>query len=296
MPFPCRNFWRSGCSHRCWDDSRRLGSPTRSWRSCHNTICFGAICGFSNRSPHCRLYYWHEKGLAIAHVGSDPIRRARIVDGSRRRWNIEKDLLRRRAITRGHTLPPKPPLQFFLKTLFITTLFRPLRMLIFEPSVSSLSSYVSLVFGVMFAFFDAYPSFSQAVYSFNLGQVGLTFVSVVIGFLFAALTSITINKTLFEKARKEAWPGKMPPPEKRLYVSMVGSVRIPVPLFWYVTTSLGFIDLNPLMSTKGSPGPRKLLFIGLFPFLAGIPFGWGNVCLYVSAILLFLTYKTPTKR
>ena len=165
----------------------------------------------------------------------------------------KKELLRRRAIARGQTLPPKPPITDFLKSLFVITLFRPLRMLMLEPIVSSLSIYVSFVFGVMFAFFDAYPYVFQTVYGFSLGQVGLTFVSIVVGFLFAVLTSVTINKTLFDKARKEAGPGKMPPPEKRLYVSMVGSVGIPVSLFWYATTFPGWINLALLKFTKGSP-------------------------------------------
>ncbi|KAF6220300.1 hypothetical protein HO133_003432 [Letharia lupina] len=175
----------------------------------------------------------------------------------------KKELLRRRAIARGHTPPPKPPTTAFLKALFVITLFRPLRMLIIEPIVSSLSLYVSFVFGVMFAFFDAYPYVFQSVYAFSLGQVGLAFVSIVIGFLFAVLTSIVINKTLFEKSRKEAGPGILPPPEKRLYVSMVGSVGIPVSLFWFAWTAKASIHW-------------------IVPILAGIPFGWGNVCLFLK--------------
>ncbi|KAF6232466.1 hypothetical protein HO173_009346 [Letharia columbiana] len=185
----------------------------------------------------------------------------------------KKELLRRRAIARGHTPPPKPPTTAFLKALFVITLFRPLRMLIIEPIVSSLSLYVSFVFGVMFAFFDAYPYVFQSVYAFSLGQVGLAFVSIVIGFLFAALTSIVINKTLFEKSRKEAGPGILPPPEKRLYVSMVGSVGIPVSLFWFAWTAKASIHW-------------------IVPILAGIPFGWGNVCLFLGTTTYLIdTYK-----
>ena len=194
----------------------------------------------------------------------------------------KKELLRRRAITGGHALPPKPPIKVFLKSLFIITLFRPLRMLIFEPIVGSLSLYVSFVFGVMFAFFDAYPYVFQTVYAFSLGQVGLAFLSIVVGFFFAALTSITINKTLFEKAKKEARPGKMPLPEKRLYVSMVGSVGIPVSLFWYDTISFGCIDFGLSNVYKRFAWTAKASIHWIVPILAGIPFGWGNVCLFVS--------------
>ena len=144
----------------------------------------------------------------------------------------KKELLRRRAKERGMQSPPKPPLKIALKTLFVVTLFRPLRMLFVEPIVGSITLYVSFVFGVMFAFFDAYPYVFESVYGFSLGQVGLAFIGIVIGIFLAIFTFIGITKTLYEKAKHAAGPGKLPPPEERLYVSMVGSIGIPISLFW----------------------------------------------------------------
>ena len=144
----------------------------------------------------------------------------------------EKELLRRRALARGIFTSPKPSTKTALNMIFTIILFRPLRMLLIEPIVAYIIFYVSFVFGVMFAFFDACPYVFHSLYGFSLGQVGLAFLGIVVGICLAAFTFVVIDETLYAKAKARAPPGKPPPPEERLYVSMLGSVGIPVSLFW----------------------------------------------------------------
>ena len=145
---------------------------------------------------------------------------------------LEKELLRRRALAQGIFTSPKPSTKTALKMIFTVILFRPLRMLLIEPIVAFIIFYVSFVFGVVFAFFDAYPYGFHSVYGFSLGQVGLAFLGIVVRICLAAFTFVVIDKTLYAEAKARAPPGKPPPPEERLYVSMLGSVGIPVSLFW----------------------------------------------------------------
>jgi len=144
----------------------------------------------------------------------------------------KKELLRRRALKRGVPGPPKPPAKAALKALFTVILFRPLRMLFMEPIVGSITLYVSFAFGVLFAFFDAYPYVFVGVYNFSPGEVGLAFLSIIIGVCFAVATFVVVDNTLYAKAKLRAPEGKMPPPEERLYISMFGSLGIPISLFW----------------------------------------------------------------
>ncbi|MCJ1281516.1 hypothetical protein MMC26_000836 [Xylographa opegraphella] len=146
----------------------------------------------------------------------------------------KKELLRRRAHERGLPVPPKPPALVALKMLFVITLFRPIRMLFVEPIVMSISIYVSFAFGVLFAFFVAYPNVLGNVYGFSLGQTGLAFIAIIIGVILAGVTFAILDKTFYAKAKARAPAGKTPPPEERLYTSMLGSLGIPVGLFWYV--------------------------------------------------------------
>ncbi len=144
----------------------------------------------------------------------------------------KKELLRRRALKRGVPPPPKPPAKAALKALFTVILFRPIRMLFMEPIVGSITLYVSFAFGVLFAFFDAYPYVFMGVYKFSFGEVGLAFLGIILGICLAVITFVLIDKTLYAKAKERTPEGKMPPPEERLYISMLGSLGIPISLFW----------------------------------------------------------------
>jgi len=83
---------------------------------------------------------------------------------------LEKELLRRRALARGIFTSPKPSTKTALKMIFTITLFRLLRTLLIEPIVAFIIFYVSFMFGVMFAFFDAYPYFFIAYMVSVLGK------------------------------------------------------------------------------------------------------------------------------
>ena len=195
----------------------------------------------------------------------------------------KKELLRRRALERGVPSAPKPPAKVALKGLFTVILFRPLRMLLMEPIVGSITLYVSFAFGVLFAFFDAYPYVFTGVYKFSFGQVGLAFLGIIVGICLAVVTFVIVDKTLYAKAKQRAPQGKMPPPEERLYISMLGSLGIPVSLFWYVYTfsihsaACIYVNLRFAWTARAS-------IHWIVPILAGIPFGWGTVCLFVRNI------------
>jgi MFS family permease len=144
----------------------------------------------------------------------------------------KKEILRRRAKLQGLPGPPKPQPLVALKTFLVITILRPLRMLVTEPIVEFISLYHAFAYGLLFAFFSSYPYIFGSIYDFNEGQVGLAFLGIFIGTLLAVATFGIVDKTLYQTAKKNASPGTLPPPEKRLYTSMIGSFGIPVGLFW----------------------------------------------------------------
>lgn len=182
----------------------------------------------------------------------------------------QKIILKRRALKRGMSPPPKPPLKDALKTLLTVTLFRPIHMLLFEPMISWISIYVAFVFGILYAFFDAFPYVFVNYYGFTLGQVGLTYFGVILGYCFGAITFVVVDSTIYAKAkRRVVGEGKIPPPEERLYSCMIGSIMMPISLFWFAWTANSG-DIHWIV-----------------PVLAGVPFGWGLVLLFVSSWLIF---------
>ena len=182
------------------------------------------------------------------------------------RETYAKQILKKRAQTRGLQGPPKPPPKEALKQLLLITLLRPLHMLLTEPIVGWFSLYVAFAFGILFGLLDAYPYVFVNVYEFTLGQVGLTYLGIVVGILLGAMTFAIIDKTLYAKAKaRAAGSGKIPPPEERLYACMLGSIALPVSMFWFGWTSRASIHW-------------------IVPVLAGVPFGWGLVLLFVSVL------------
>ncbi|RPB02671.1 MFS general substrate transporter [Choiromyces venosus 120613-1] len=176
----------------------------------------------------------------------------------------KKTIFARRARARGITLPLGPSGAEGLKLILTVTLFRPIHMLFTEPIVAAISLYIAFVFGVLFEFFASYPYAFTRVHSFDSGEVGLAFLGLLVGLIASVATFEICNKTLYSKAVGEAkLRGGRAAPEHRLYASMLGSFGIPISLFWF------------------SWSMRKDVH-WISPILAGIPFGWGNLCLFLG--------------
>jgi MFS family permease len=186
------------------------------------------------------------------------------------RETSKKIILSKRAKARGEPGPPKPPLMAMMKQLLVVTLIRPLKMLVAEPIVMAWALYHSFAFGVLFAFFDSYPYVFIRTYGFTFGQVGLAFLGIAIGTILAVLTFIVIDKTIYQKKKQAAAPGR-PAPEERLYTSMLGAFGVPIALFWFAWTARPEVHF-------------------MAPIAAGVPFGWGIVTLFVSFFSLLKSF------
>ncbi|KAK0335880.1 hypothetical protein LTR59_011854 [Friedmanniomyces endolithicus] len=185
----------------------------------------------------------------------------------------KKVILQRRAKRLNIPPPPTPPMSALtqLKILVTITIARPLVMLATEPIVMFFSLYNAFTFSVLFAFFAAYPYTFETVYGFNTWQYGLTFLGIGLGVILAVLTNIVIDRLIYTKKTAQALKeGRhMAAPEHRLYCAMVGSVGIPIGLFWFAWSARADVHW-------------------ISPVLAGIPFAWGNLCVFMSAAMYLI--------
>ncbi|KAK0910553.1 hypothetical protein LTR57_015809 [Friedmanniomyces endolithicus] len=185
----------------------------------------------------------------------------------------KKVILQRRAKRLNIPPPPTPPMSALtqLKILVTITIARPLVMLATEPIVMFFSLYNAFTFSVLFAFFAAYPYTFETVYGFNTWQYGLTFLGIGLGVILAVLTNIVIDRLIYMKKTAQALKeGRhMAAPEHRLYCAMVGSVGIPIGLFWFAWSARADVHW-------------------ISPVLAGIPFAWGNLCVFMSAAMYLI--------
>ena len=184
----------------------------------------------------------------------------------------KKVILLQRAKRTGLPPPPKLPSGWAgIKFLLVVTLMRPIRMLFSEPIVFFMSLYTAFNFAVLFVFFAAIPYTFKTVYHFETYQSGLVFLAFGLGVLLSVGTTIALDRTLYTKHHKKAIEaGKtMAEPEHRLYAAMLGSLAIPIGLFWFAWTARSDVHW-------------------IVPILGTIPFAWGNLGIFTAAALYLI--------
>ncbi|KAL2220367.1 putative MFS multidrug transporter [Thermoascus aurantiacus ATCC 26904] len=140
-------------------------------------------------------------------------------------------------------------------------LVRPFQLLFLEPIVLFISIYMSVLYGLLYMFFVAYPIVYQKGKGYNAGITGLMFIPLAIGVFMSAWCAPFVNKHYLKISAK--YNGK-PPAEMRLIPMMVSCWFIPIGLFIFAWTSYPHVH-----------------WIG--PAIGGLPVGFGFIFLYNSA-------------
>ena len=147
--------------------------------------------------------------------------------------------------------------------VMIVTLKRP-GQLFFEVLVFLVTIYMSVIYGLLYMFFFAYPVIFGEGKGWTDHMIGLTFIPIAVGVILSSVIAPWINKDYLKRAQPYLDRGEVPPPELRLIPMMVGCWFVPVGLFIFAWTSY----------------PR-LIWVG--PTLAGLPCGFGFLLLYNAA-------------
>ncbi|OAP58368.1 hypothetical protein AYL99_07458 [Fonsecaea erecta] len=141
-------------------------------------------------------------------------------------------------------------------------LLRPLQLLFLEPIVLLISLYMSVLYGLLYMFFVAYPIIYVEGKGWSEGSTGLMFIPLALGVVLSAVCSPLVNKHYLSICAK--YPDGKPPAEARLIPMMLSCWLIPVGLFIFGWTSY------PDVSYWG-------------PMMGGFPVGFGFIFLYNSA-------------
>ncbi|KAL4399740.1 transmembrane transporter [Malassezia pachydermatis] len=160
---------------------------------------------------------------------------------------------------RYKTAQEKEPMDF--REVLTVSLLRPLEMLVMEPILIAFSLYLCLVYALLYLMFFAYPIIFEEGHGFNPLQVGLCFISLIIGILLS-ITFVWLVTEPLTKRRIEA--RGYPVPEDRLLLMFVGAIALPISLFILAWTSM------PSVHWSGA-------------LVAGMPTGASFVMLYISA-------------
>jgi multidrug resistance protein len=140
-------------------------------------------------------------------------------------------------------------------------LIRPFQLLFGEMIVFLISVYMSVLYGLLYMFFVAYPIIYQVGKGYSAGITGLMFIPIALGVLCSAACAPMVNKNYIKLSEKH---GGKPPAEVRLIPMMCSCWFIPIGLFIFAWTSY------PHLSWVG-------------PAIGGFPVGFGFIFLYNAA-------------
>jgi len=116
----------------------------------------------------------------------------------------------------------------------VEALWRPFQLIIMDPSIAFTAVYTAIIYGIFYSFFEAFPLVYNEMYGFNLGELGLTFLSVTVGVI---LSLAWYWWYIYARVEPSIRANGLGAPERRLIPALVVTFFVPVGLFLFGWTS-----------------------------------------------------------
>jgi hypothetical protein len=162
-------------------------------------------------------------------------------------------VLKRKAVTlRSETgddrwYAPIERLDRSITQTIMRSVYRPFLLLTLEPMCLNLCLFSSIILGVLYLFFGAFVLVFENNHGFQLWQVGLTFLGMLVGMMIGIATDPLWHKNYVRLVRRREEMGGEPggsEPEFRLPPAIAGAILVPVGLFsfgWTTYSSVHWI-------------------------------------------------------
>jgi len=124
------------------------------------------------------------------------------------------------------------------------SLLRPFQLLIFEFMVLNLCLFSAILLGILYLFFGTFPLVFRNAHGFNLWQVGLSFLGILVGTLMAGAVDPVfhgIRRRLVARLEKKTGIQGSSEPEFRLPPAICGSFLVTIGLFTFGWTTFPHI-------------------------------------------------------
>ncbi|ABN66451.1 multidrug resistance protein 2 [Scheffersomyces stipitis CBS 6054] len=151
------------------------------------------------------------------------------------------------------------------KELAVDLLWRPFEITIIEPVVLLINVYIALVYTVMYLWFEAFPIVFVETKHFTLIEMGVSYVSVMVGIFIGAAIYIPI---IYRAFTKKVLAGEMVTPEVFLPSAIFGSIMMPIGIFvfgWSASPDLHWI--GPIIGAALFATGAFIIFQTLFNYL-----------------------------
>ncbi|KAF2841587.1 MFS general substrate transporter [Patellaria atrata CBS 101060] len=154
--------------------------------------------------------------------------------------------------------------------LVLENLWRPNQMMVLDPAVGFTALYTALAYGIYYSFFEAFPIVYVGFYGFNLGQMGLTFLSITVGVI---ISLVIYWSWIYWVSEPDMIKNGFGAPERRLIPALWASTLLPVGLFMFAWTADR--DIHWIVSVIG---------IGIFTV---------GIFIVMQCIFLYLPFTYP---
>ncbi|KAL9087906.1 MAG: hypothetical protein Q9165_006468 [Trypethelium subeluteriae] len=120
--------------------------------------------------------------------------------------------------------------QMSSRKIVFDALIKPWEINILDPAMLFTTVYTALTYGLYYSFFESFPLVYRDIYGFNLGQLGLAFLAVLIGLIVGVVLYCTY---FFYVGDPKMAKMESVPPEARLWPGLVATFFIPIGLFLF---------------------------------------------------------------
>jgi DHA1 family multidrug resistance protein-like MFS transporter len=116
----------------------------------------------------------------------------------------------------------------------LDALIKPLEITIKDPAIMFVQVYTAIIYGIYYSFFEVFPLVYPVYYGFNLGQIGLVFLCILVSCLLGiAAYSSYLYFYMDPRIRKHGWPIQ----ESRLVPALPAAVGPTIGLFLFAWTA-----------------------------------------------------------
>jgi DHA1 family multidrug resistance protein-like MFS transporter len=146
------------------------------------------------------------------------------------------------------------------RRIAFNALIKPWEINIKDPAMLFTTLYTALTYAIYYSFFESFPLVYQDIYHFNLGELGLAFLAVLVGLLIAVIAYSAYFRWIadpkFAQAEKM---GKEIPPEARLWPGLIATFFIPTGLFIFGAYKPHLVPHQTSANRKqhGHPAPQS---------------------------------------
>ncbi|KAL0577765.1 hypothetical protein V5O48_004223 [Marasmius crinis-equi] len=158
-----------------------------------------------------------------------------------------------------------------IRQAIVVSCYKPFQLITYDQMALLLNTWTSVILGILYLAFQAFPIIFGDKHGFNTQEVGLSFLGIGIGMAGAMPTQPLWNRILAKEASET---GGDIPPEAHLLKGQVGGILVPIGLFWLAFTTY----------------PRVHWII---PIIASVPFGMGSYLVFSSVFTYLVTAYRP---